>query len=102
MVCAALFICTGICNLAPLSLPVTVKVAYNVVWSPNNVLTPVALIVNVVPITVLDTLVPNVSCELADCAAGVSIPVATNDENNLTSEIVNEYPAVSYVVVFPK
>ena len=46
--------------------------------------------------------VPIVSVELAELASGVSTPVPTKDENNLISDIVNEYPAVSYVVVFPK
>ena len=53
----------GIVNLAPLSLPSTVNVAYKAVFEPNNVFTVVALILIVVPTTVLDTLVPNVEVE---------------------------------------
>ena len=54
----------GTCNLAPLSLPTIVIVAYNAVLLPNNVLTVVALRLIVVPTTVADTLVPNVVVEL--------------------------------------
>jgi hypothetical protein len=50
----------GIVNLAPESLPVTVKIVFNVFAVPNNVLTVVAVKLIVVPITVLDTFVPTV------------------------------------------
>ena len=87
-----MLIVTGICILAPLSLPIIVKVAYNAVWVPNNVLTPVADRFKVVPITVCETLVPFVTA-VTDAfnwlAAAVSIPVAWKPENNLASEIVN-------------
>ena len=63
----------GTCNLAPLSLPTTVIVAYNAVLAPNNVLTVVALRLIVVPITVADTLVPNVVVELTFKASDYSI-----------------------------
>jgi hypothetical protein len=53
----------GILTLAPLSLPTTVNVAYKAVFEPNNVFTVVALILIVVPTTVLDTDVPNVEVE---------------------------------------
>ena len=80
----------GTCNLAPLSLPTTVIVAYNAVLAPNNVLTVVALRLIVVPITVADTLVPNVVVELTFKASveSVSIPTPSNVDNNLTSEMV--------------
>ena len=80
----------GTCNLAPLSLPTTVIVAYNAVLVPNNVLTVVALRLIVVPTTVADTLVPNVVVELTFNASveGVSIPTPSKVDNNLTSEMV--------------
>ena len=49
---------TGIVNLAPESLPTTVNVACKKLFEPNNVFTVVAVRLIVVPITVLDTLVP--------------------------------------------
>ena len=51
-------ILTGIVNLAPESLPVTVKIVLKVVALPNKVFTVVAVRLIVVPITVLDTFVP--------------------------------------------
>jgi len=50
-------------NLAPLSLPITVNVAYKAVLEPNNVFTVVALKLILEPITVLDTVVPIVVVE---------------------------------------
>jgi hypothetical protein len=50
-------------NLAPLSLPITVNVACNWTLLPNSVFTVVAVKLNVVPTTVLDTLVPKVVVE---------------------------------------
>ena len=50
----------GIVNLAPESLPVTVKIVFKVFEVPNNVLTVVDVKLIVVPITVLDTFVPTV------------------------------------------
>jgi len=65
------------------------------------VLTPVAVIVNVVPITVLETLVPFVEVELVfkAVAAAVLTPVAVKLLNNLTSEIVKVYPEGSKVLL---
>ena len=65
-------------------------------------LTPVAFIVNVVPTTVLDTLVPLVVDEFNAAACGVLITVPTNELNNLTSEIVNVYPELSNTWLLPK
>jgi len=72
---------------------------------PNNVFTPVATIVQVVPITVCEVDVPLVIVILAfcvanACAAAVSTPLPKNWEVTLTSEIVNEYPAGSNLVPF--
>jgi membrane-associated protease RseP (regulator of RpoE activity) len=50
----------GTCNLAPVFLPTTVKVAYNVSKEPN-ILIEVAVSVKLVPVTVLETLGTNVS-----------------------------------------
>ena len=58
------------------------------------------------PITVVETFVPNVVVEVADAlavvAAGVLIPTPVNVPNRRTSEMVAEYPVVSYVWLFPK
>jgi len=51
---------TGTVILAPESLPIIVSDVVNEVLEPNKVFTVVAVKFNVVPITVLDTLVPNV------------------------------------------
>jgi hypothetical protein len=67
---------TGIVNLAPLSLPVTVNVAYSELEVPKSVFTVVAVIFKVVPTTVLDTFVPNVVVVFAATASVVWIPVA--------------------------
>ena len=77
---------------------------------PNNILFPVPIIVNCVPITVWETDVPLVIIWLSfdwanDIAASLSIPDAVNCFATLTSEIVNEYPACSVVpspLLFPK
>ena len=58
----SLVIVTGMVNLAPESLPVTVIVVYRTEFEPNSVLTVVAFKLILVPTTVLDTLVPNVCC----------------------------------------
>ena len=86
---------TGIVILAPLSSPITVKVVLNVVLLPNKVFTVVAVKLIWVPITVLETLVPNVVVELALVAASVLIPTPLKVFNSLTSAIVAEYPLVS-------
>jgi len=78
----------GIVILAPESLPVTVKVACNVELEPNNVFTVVALTLTVVPITVFETLVPNVCVEFNSEAFGVLTPTPSNVFIVLTSEIV--------------
>jgi hypothetical protein len=62
---------------------------------PNKVLTVVAVIFTVVPITVLLTLVPIVVVELSEVASGVLIPTPLNAEVVLTSPIVNTYPEAS-------
>ena len=51
---------TGMVNLAPESLPITVSVVCSFVLDPNKVLTVVAVKLIEVPITFLDTLVPMV------------------------------------------
>jgi hypothetical protein len=58
------------------------------VFEPNNVFTVVAVKLIVVPITVLDTLVPTVVVELRATASGVLIPTPLNWLSVLTSEIV--------------
>ena len=58
----------GTVNLAPESLPVTVKIVFSVFAVPNNVLTVVAVKLIVVPITVLDTFVPTVVVEFKSAA----------------------------------
>ena len=64
--------------------------AFNSVLEPNSVFTVVALKLTVVPTTVDDTLVPNVTVELTFklVVEGLSIPTPSNVDNNLTSEIV--------------
>tara|TARA_B100000925_G_C21824451_1_gene394361 strand:+ start:541 stop:741 length:201 start_codon:yes stop_codon:yes gene_type:complete len=57
---AVLLTVIGIVILAPLSNPTTVKVVLIVVLEPNKVFTVVALRLICEPITVLETLVPNV------------------------------------------
>ena len=76
-----LLIIIGIWSLAPESKPIMVSVLYKVdvvlpLW-PNNVGTPVAVNVQVFPITVLDTLVPLVCIEISFnfIAASVGIPL---------------------------
>ena len=98
-----LVIWTGTNNLAPESLPTTVKVVYKVVVEPNKVFKVVAVIFTVVPITVLDTFVPIVVVGVfKEVAAVVFIPTPLNAEVVLTSPIVTEYPDCSNVLVAPK
>ena len=68
-----------------------INVVYTIVLDKNNVGIVVAVIDKLVPITVLETDVPNVSDEFNASDCGVSIPVPMKFENNLTSDIVNEY-----------
>jgi hypothetical protein len=93
---------TGIVNLAPEPLPITVSVVCSCVLVPNNVLTDVAVKLIVVPITVLDTLVPIVEVELSLSASCVLIPTPLKEFNTLTSAIVAVYPSFSKIVVAPK
>ena len=86
---------TGICILAPLFLPVIIRVAYNAVLFPYKALTVVAVKVTDVPITVFETLVPKVSDEFNFEACSVAIPVPVKSENIHTSEIVAVYPSPS-------
>ena len=79
---------TGIVNLAPESLPTTVNVACKKLFEPNNVFTVVAVILIVVPTTVLETFVPIVTVELRAVASGVLIPTPLNVLNVLKSEMV--------------
>ena len=65
---------SGTVNLAPESLPVTVKIVFNVFDAPNNVLTVVAVKLIVVPITVLDTFVPTVVVAFKLVAVAVFTP----------------------------
>jgi len=65
----------GIVNLAPESLPVTVKIVFKVFEVPNSVLTVVDVKLIVVPITVLDTFVPTVEVEFNAAASVVFTPV---------------------------
>ena len=65
----------GIVTLAPLSLPIKVMVVCKVVLlAPNKVLTVVAVKLIEVPITVLETLVPNVDVVFNLSASSVLIP----------------------------
>ncbi len=92
-----LVIVIGIVILAPLSNPLNVNVLTRVELDPNNVFTVVALHVTWVPVIVADPLVPIVwvAVQLDVLAATVLIPVASNWFNNLISDIVHLYPAVS-------
>jgi hypothetical protein len=78
----------GIVNLAPESLPVTVKIVFNVFDVPNNVLTVVAVKLIVVPITVLDTFVPTVEVVFKLAAVEVFTPTPSKLESVLESPIV--------------
>ena len=88
--------------LAPLSLPITCKVVFNSVFDPNKVFTVVAVILIVVPTTVLETLVPNVSVWFRATAPSVWIPTPLNVFNTLTSAIVAVYPLASNTWLLPK
>ena len=68
---------TGIVKRAPESLPVTVSIVFKVVEVPNNVLTVVAVKFKVVPIIVLETLVPIVrrTLELMDEMGIIELPL---------------------------
>lgn len=81
--------------LAPESLPTICRVAVRDVLVPKRVLMVVAVMLKLVPTTVLDTEVPIVVVEFKACTSGVSIPTPLKLFNNLTSEIVNVYPDVS-------
>ena len=89
---------------APLSKPTNVIVAESWAFVPNKVFTVVALKLIWEPIIVWETLVPKVVVIGAFyvCAAVVLIPIPVNVLINLTSEIVAEYPLVSYVWLLPK
>ena len=89
-------IVTGIDTLAPESLPTICRVAVKAVFPPNSVFMVVAVILKLVPITVLDTDVPIVEVEFNACTSGVSTPTPLKLFNSLTSDIVNVYPDVSY------
>jgi hypothetical protein len=66
-----------------------VKVVYKAILEePNNVFIVVAVILIVVPITVLETLVPKVVVEFNAVAFGVLIPTPSNVFIVLTSAIV--------------
>jgi hypothetical protein len=60
-----------------------------VVLDPNSDLIVVAVRFKVVPITVLDWLVPIVTVEFKAAAAGVLIPIPVKLDIVLTSPIVN-------------
>ena len=81
---------TGIVNLAPESLPITVKVVCRRVLEPNNVFIVVAVRFIVVPITFLETFVPKVVVEFNCSASSVLTPTPENVFNTLTSAIVAE------------
>ena len=89
---------------APLSKPTNVIVAESWVFVPNKVFTVVALKLIWEPIIVWETLVPKVVVVVTfdACAPAVLIPIPVNVLINLTSEIVAEYPLVSYAWALPK
>jgi hypothetical protein len=93
---------TGTDILAPESRPTTTSVVYSELLEPNSVLTVVAVILIVVPITVLLTFVPIVVVEFKDVASGVLIPTPLNELIVLTSPIVAIYTDCSKVDVAPK
>ena len=93
---------SGIVNLAPESLPVKVNIVFKVFEVPNKVLTVVAVILIVVPITVLDTFVPTVEVEFNVAASVVFTPVPWKTDNTLESPIVAVYPDASNDVSAPK
>jgi hypothetical protein len=95
-------IVTGIVNLAPESLPITVMVVCNVVFVPNNVLTVVAVKLIEVPITVLETFVPKVVVEFKAVASGVLTPTPLKEFSTLASAIVAVYPEDSNACEAPK
>ena len=92
---------TGIVNLAPESLPITVKVVCRRVLEPNNVFIVVAVRFIVVPITFLETFVPKVEVEFNCSASSVLTPTPENVFNTLTSALVAVYPEASKVEVAP-
>ena len=89
-------------TLAPESLPIIVIVVCNVVLSPNNVLTVVAVKLIEVPITVLETFVPSVVVEFNAVASGVFTPTQLNEFNTLASAIVAVYPEDSNACEDPR
>ena len=89
-------------TLAPLSLPITVKVVYNEVLVPNKVFIVVAVKLIVVPFTVLLKLVPIVSIEFKFKTSDVFIPIPVKLDKTLESAIVHTYPLFSNVFVTPK
>ena len=93
---------TGMLSLAPEPLPITVMVVCSCVLLPNSVFNEVAVKLTVVPITVLDTLVPIVVEAFNLSASSVFIPTPVNEFKTLTSAIVAVYPSFSKIVVAPK
>ena len=76
-------------NLAPESLPTSVKVVVSLVAEvPNRVLIVVAVRLIVAPITVLLTLVPMVDDVFNAVASAVLMPVPVKLDSSLTSPIV--------------
>ena len=92
----------GIVNLAPESLPVTVKIVFKVEALPNSVFTVVAVKLIVVPITVLDTLVPIVWVAFKTATSEVLTPTPSKLAKVLESPIVATYPEASNVELVPK
>ncbi len=95
--------------------------SYRGIWTPNGVqtasinrynnpgkklpdaeITVVAVMLIVVPITVLDTFVPSVVVEFKAVALGVLIPTPLNTLIVLTSDIVAVYPEASNTVLLPR
>ena len=94
-------IVTGTVILAPESLPTTVIVVCNLFLVPNNVLTVVAVKLTEVPITVLETFVPNVVVEFSFSASSVFTPTPVYEFSTLASAIIAVYPLASNVEVAP-